>query len=114
LNEHTKKCPSIFFSAGSGTCLWSKNAPTHERFNYPIGIEALPLPKLLKEEIQQLVLRYDQFIDWSNPGGPSPWNKSEKDEFDAWVERVILRLREELGDDFLLLDQYTRLANADF
>lgn len=57
-----------FFDPGSGVCLWSGNAEAEARWGYAVDHAALPLRDGTRRFLQELVVRFDTSIDWSDPG----------------------------------------------
>lgn len=84
------------FDAGAGVCLWADDDEARERYDYPIEFQRLPITRRLAEEGEALLRRFDQSIDWSDPGGASPWSEQERERFHADCADYRDRLRREL------------------
>ena len=87
----------FLFDAGSGICLWTLDAPTRERFGYPIDHRTIGLSVDLVAAVDELLARYDSSIDWDDPGGPSPWGDEDHAAFERDAAAVLARIRAELG-----------------
>jgi hypothetical protein len=97
----------FLFDAGSGVCLWSSNDLAREKFGYPVELNALPLPQLLKERGEALIERFDTSVDWAYPPDPSPWSCVEQVCFEADSNDFLMLLRSYLGDDFEVSNDFS-------
>ncbi len=96
----------FLFDAGSETCLWAANEEARRRFGDSwVDLDALPLPAETLRRLAALVQRYDESIDWDDPGGPSPWTPAEQQEFTGEARAVLALLRSELGGEFDVVDE---------
>jgi len=86
-----------FFDSGSGTCLWAANPAAHAAHGYAVDHHALPLSPTLRARLTRLIARHDTRLDWSNPGGPSPWSAADEAAFTAEAAATLAALRAELG-----------------
>lgn len=57
---------------------------------------ALPISSSLRDELAQLVERYDASLNWDYPPDPGPWREPEWRAFNTAVRRVLDQLRAEL------------------
>jgi hypothetical protein len=94
-----------FFDPGSGICLWSANDEARERFGYDVELEALELSENLRRKGLYLLRWYDTSIDWSHPGGPSPWPAEERTRFVEAAREFLDKLRQCLGGEFEIKDE---------
>jgi hypothetical protein len=94
-----------FFDAGGGTCLWAANDAARERFGYPVDASELPIPENTWRKVSYLCCWYDTGIDWNHPQGPSPWNEAELDRFNGAARKLLVLLREQLGQEFEIGDE---------
>lgn len=96
-----------FFDAGSGTCLWSGNAPAEACCGYAIDVDALPLGANTRAALRHLVAWYDTSIDWDDPGNPAGlWHSEERARFGRAAQDALDRLRRELpASRFELVDE---------
>jgi hypothetical protein len=103
----------FFFDYGSGICFWSANDAANERFDYPIESDKLPLTIATQEAIEHLIEQYDRSLNWSDPGGPGLWNRDEWRIFDASVRQLLPIIRQELGPDYEIVDEYNYIGDPD-
>ena len=84
-----------------GPCLWAMNAAARTAWGGYANLEAsLPLSGETRARLIALTRRHDGALNWSDPGGPSPWTKAEFDDFEKDALALLEVLRSELGDDF--------------
>lgn len=95
----------FFFDPGSGVCLWSGNDAARERFGYPVESDLLPLSDETREEVERLIARYDESVDWRDPASEGPWTFEEKLQFAGDARRLLERLRRELGEECEIRDE---------
>ena len=95
----------FFFDTGSGICLWSDNDAARERFDYPVPLEALPLPDTIRRRGDFLIAWYDTFMDWELSPQPSRWWPREQAAFNAATQEFLALLQEQLGPAFELVDE---------
>ena len=103
----------FFFDYGAGGCLWSGNEATSEKFG--VGVLDAPFFDLdgnmtkeakikLRDSTRQKVLaldeRYYQSLNPDNPTGPSPWDKSQWNEFYVQARVLHQEIADILGTDF--------------
>lgn len=93
------------FDAGSGICLWSDNDAAREKFGDPVDLVDLPLPATVRRRGDFLMAWHDTFVNWDNPGAPSPWQTRESGAFKLAARDFVGLLRQNLGPDFELIDQ---------
>jgi hypothetical protein len=98
----------FFFDGDSGACLWSANDVARETWGYPVDHEKLPLSEPTITRLNEIVRRYDECFDWNDPAGPGPWGKREGEEFNRMADEVLASLREELGAEFEIVDEFRR------
>lgn len=96
----------FFFDAGAGTCLWSGDQLTKEKFGNPIDISKLPLDESIRRRVMYLSDWYDTSIDWSYPPNPSPWDVQEKKQFEDAVQEFLIDVRQALFPDFEVKDEH--------
>jgi hypothetical protein len=95
----------FFFDTGSGICLWSDNDAGREQFDYPVPMEALPLPGTIRRRGDFLIAWYDTFMDWELSPQPSRWWPREQAAFNAATQEFLALLEEHLGPGFELVDE---------
>ncbi len=95
----------FFFDAGSGTCFWSGNDASREKFGYFIDPLDLPLDTRVIQKIVALINAYDNAFNWNDPGGPNPIEKSKEDVIYASGDAVLRLVREKLGPDYEVVDE---------
>lgn len=96
-----------FFDPGSGVCLWSGNAEAEARWGYAVDHAALPLRDGTRRFLQELVVRFDTSIDWSDPGAAGGrWSAEEWARFRAAAADGLSLLRRELaGQGYVFVDE---------
>jgi len=92
----------ISFELAAGTFLWANNEATLKEFDFPIMSTDLPISSERAEEIEALVLQFDQSFDLSDPGRGSLWDNSTVSAFDNKVAETVQRLRAELGPTWVI------------
>jgi hypothetical protein len=83
-----------------GPCLWGGNIRAHEKYDYAINIDKLPLSARMKERVEAMIRWHDTALDWDNPGGDSPWTDEESERFKKAATELYEDLKKELGDEF--------------
>ncbi|MFO1262788.1 MAG: hypothetical protein U1E84_05510 [Rhodoferax sp.] len=91
----------FFFDGVSGICLWSGNAATTEKFDYPIEVDSLPLPREVVEAAEPLISRYTAFAAKNFVWPPD--DSLERFRVDAIS--FLEYLRHHLPSDFELVDE---------
>ncbi|MDP9315662.1 MAG: hypothetical protein M3R24_33175 [Chloroflexota bacterium] len=102
----------FFFDYGAGVCFWAADEATRQQFNYPVETDQLPLSSGLQATVEQLIMDYDQSLNWNDPGGPSLWTQDEWQRFDKRVEQMLEAVRAELAEQFEIVDEYYRMSRA--
>ena len=92
------------FDAGSGICLWADDDATRTAFDIPIDHHDIGLPSELAAAADRVVAQWDTCIDWSDPGGPSPWTAADREAFRTASDALLARLRTALGDAWVVRD----------
>lgn len=86
------------------TSLWSVSDSAHDAFGLLIRYEMVSLSEKLIEELREFDARIFELIDWDNPGGECPLSEHEREELYATGQKLLERLKSELGDDFEIID----------
>lgn len=92
----------FMFDFGSGVCVWSNNEAANLKYGYAVESEKLPVSKKLAEELNYLIAKYDEAIDWNCPQNGLLWNKEEKEQFIKAAKNAYNRLCKELGTNYHL------------
>ena len=95
----------FFFDAGSGTCFWTANEVTREKYSYPVEPDALPIDENLRREAIYLCAWRDTSIDWENPAGGSPWSQKEWELFGSKAQSFLNRVQIQLGSQYNIFDE---------
>ena len=91
----------FMFDWGSGVCLWSVNRAAEEKFgDYPVSTDILPVSEKLKNQMEYLIEKHDEALNWNDPAGDLLWDDTQMQEFRNAAEKVYLTLCAELGDDY--------------
>jgi len=89
----------FFFDYGSGVCIWAANEIAEKKFGYPVLSDELPISKALIDELDSLVIEYDDSLDWDNPPD-SPWTEEQFINFDNRANIAYIKLCKELGPNY--------------
>ena len=101
----------FFFDTGSGGCLWPENDNSYRDFDYGPYTSGDRLPSFfsLSEETfkrcAEICAWYENSLDWNAIHDPLLWRQEECDRFNAAVQELIKDIRQELGDDFGVIDR---------
>jgi hypothetical protein len=95
-----------FFYDYTGFCLWSNNSKAIERFGYAIDHnQNLGLS-------EDVILKTNLMLDWflksinmDDPTAPCDWSKDECDWFNQETQILLNLLRNNLGQDFEIIDE---------
>ena len=103
----------FFFDYNCNGCLWADNDAAYEKYdvgtldaeifdlNGKISQEArIKLPKTTSEKVLDLDKLYCESLDWSDPGGPSLWDKQQWADFYSKARQLHKEISEILGDTF--------------
>jgi hypothetical protein len=93
---------SCFWLASTDDKTWDKALV--EKYGILISLDKLPLSEQAKSRIRELDEWHHGIIDWGDPGGPSPWTQKEADRFNTAAEELLIKIKEELGDNFEIID----------
>ena len=93
-----------FWFEHGGICVWGKNTAAKDKFGYAIKNECLPISKELINELNELEKRYAHCLNWDSPSDPPPWSEDEKESFRADARKAYFRLKDELGNDYDVVD----------
>lgn len=103
----TKGVLRFFFDYGSD-CLWSADGKVRDILRSgPVDSE-LPLSKPVRELIDRIGFAQRCYLNPLYPPDPSLWSQSLCDRFNADVDRLISLLRQEIGEEYDILDQQER------
>ena len=100
-----RKVLRFFFDPGSGICLWSGNRYTSDLMGYPVDLDQLLLSTKTYKLLFNLMNRFDSCLDLDNPGAGVIWTEEEKSEFHKDSLIALKILREELGDEYVIVDE---------
>lgn len=91
----------FMFDWGSGVCLWSKNKAAEDKFGeYPITTDKLPVSQELKEELERLIEKHDEALNWNEPTSDLLWDDNQINMFLISAKEGYKELCEELGTDY--------------
>ncbi|MGA8115345.1 MAG: hypothetical protein WCA46_16905 [Actinocatenispora sp.] len=99
----------FFFDAGSGGVLWTDSDGDRQRYGHPVEFTLLPVSQALRGGFGRLVEQYDRSLNWDYPPDPGPWREPECARFNQAVRRALRDLRDELGADWVIDDQFQDL-----
>ncbi|QCL72431.1 MULTISPECIES: hypothetical protein [Agrobacterium] len=111
----------FFFDYGAGGCLWAGDAATLYRLGVgPVDATlfdlkgriskppCLALSQMVRSLRDQLDSEHSCYLNPLYQPDPSLWSQSLCDRFNTDVERLLLLLRQEIGDNFHIVDEQTR------
>lgn len=100
-----------FFYEYGGCCLWSDDRITENKFGYSVNHERdLSLSQETIKLINSMSNWFDQSFNKDYPPDPSPWRQDECDRFNYETEKLLDLLHQELGSDFEILNEFTKLT----
>lgn len=76
----------------SGTCLWSVNKEAEEKFGYLIDLDEIPLSRNLRNELEYLIDKHDEALDWNCPSNPLLWSEQEQNDFIERAKKAFHRV----------------------
>lgn len=113
----------FFFDYCAGGCLWSGNTETTDKLGYgpvdaacytidgEVSVEpSLRFSEAAIELRDKLDFEYSTYLNPKYPPDPSLWSQVLCDRFNNDVDALIKLIREELGDDYEILDQQKRFS----
>lgn len=118
----TKGVLKFFFEYGAGGCLWAGDAATLDRLDVgPVDAESrsldgqarparLVLSDLARNLRDQLDFEHSGYLNPLYPPDPSLWSQNLCDRFNADVDKLLSLLRQELDEDYDILDKQQRYA----
>ena len=87
-------------------CFWACNRKANENFDYGSKADQFPLSEKTRLRVWELGRLYRTCLDWSNPGGESPWSEDDWILFNKTESLLVEDIRKELGVDYeILLDR---------
>ena len=90
----------FMFDWCSGTCVWSTNDAAIDKYGYPVDLDDLPISSKLKIQLENLIEKHDEALNWSDPSSELLWTGSQQDEFKQKAIVLYHLLCKELGSDF--------------
>lgn len=91
----------FMFDWGSGVCLWSINQAAEEKFGgYPVSTDDLPVSQELKDNMEYLIDKHDEALNWNDPAGDMLWGETQIQEFMIAAKKVYQMLCDELSADY--------------
>ena len=89
-----------FWFEQAGPCIWAMNHEAKVKYGYPIDPERLPISDSLIRLLNNLMKEYATYLDWDDPGSPSPWTKEQKIDFLCRANKAYEQLKNELGAEY--------------
>ena len=86
------------------TSLWCKNDAAYKAFSNPVEYDELPLSPELRAMLRKFDSGCTGIIDWSDPGRGDIRPADEQTEYYMTGLRLLELVRQELGEDFEVLD----------
>ena len=90
----------FMFDWGSDSCVWSTNDAAKSIYGYCIAISALPISDELKTQLNNLVVKHDEALNWDEPNGDLLWSAKQIRDFLMSAKETYLRLCVELGLEY--------------
>lgn len=91
------------FDWNSGTCVWSINDKANDRYGYPVRIDDLPISQELKDNLETVIEKHDEALNWSDPAGDLLWNQEQIEQFKQVAVNLYNRLCNELDTDYKIV-----------
>src|SRR4030095_16437764 len=100
----------FFFDYGAGGCLWADNALAQEVFGFgPIDKVIAEKTGKISTDILKLIDELDNYhstyYNSDYPSDPSLWRQKECDDFNRQLDTLLSSLRQQLQNDFEILDK---------
>src|SRR5262245_33470274 len=92
----------LMFEWGGG-CLWCGDDATRARFDVGPVEDRLPLSDDTRDRLSELSARHDTALNWVDPTAPGPWTPDNEADFEAAAQKLLERIRSELGSDFVVV-----------
>ena len=99
-----KKYILRFFPEYFTTSLWGYNEAAKDKYDLSIEYSDLGLSPLLISDLEKFDDSIMDVIDWGDPGGLSPLSVSERMAIYNEGQRLLALIRNELNDDFEIID----------
>lgn len=87
----------------SDECFWARNRKAYEKYGYASKPDKLPLSEKTKQRVRELSEYYRTCLDWSNPGGDSPWSEDDWILYNKTESLLVENIRKELGKEYEIL-----------
>ena len=105
----------FFFDYGAGGCLWADNDLARQDFGFgpidkTIADKTGKLSAEILIQIDDLDNRHSGYYNKDYPPDPSLWRQNECDDFNQRVDTLRSRLRQQLNDDFEIVDLQKRYS----
>lgn len=125
VSDMTKGVLRFFFEYGAGGCLWAGVSATLDRLDVgPVDAERrsldgrieparLVLSDFTRNLRDQLDFEHSGYLNPLYPPDPSLWSQDLCDRFNANVDKLLCLLRQELDEDYDILDKQQRYAEDD-
>ncbi|HEY2840770.1 MAG TPA: hypothetical protein VGJ26_16555 [Pirellulales bacterium] len=102
-----------YYFEWTGGCLWSGCDASSRDFGVGPLDEAdfqLPLSSEIRQRCQELGEWHDTALNWDYPPDPGPWRQPECDRFNSAARALLADLRQELGEQFEIIDKQDELV----
>jgi hypothetical protein len=102
--EYYDKIVFSFYFDYTEDCFWSFNRKARELFGCVTTSDKLPLSEATRKRVKEMSNWYRTCLDWSNPGGESPWTEDDRMRYNKAESRLREDLRKELGDEYEIVE----------
>lgn len=75
-------------------------------FGYAVDLGLPPISNELRRRLEVLVTRYDESMDWADPGGAVRWDAGQCERFNGETSEVLRSLKEELDGFGVIKDEF--------
>ena len=93
----------FMFDWGSRVCIWAANDEARKKYGYSVKSEQLPISENLVRELNMLIRRHDEALDWDCPQNGLLWTKEQQEKFIERAKSAYSKLCMELDTDHHLI-----------
>lgn len=88
------------FDWGSRVCIWAVNDEARMNYGYAVKSEQLPISDNLVQELDLIISKHDEALDWDCPQNGLLWTCEQQKAFIEEAQSVYRRLCKELDPDY--------------
>ncbi len=100
-----------YFFEWCGPCLWANNDAARHRFGIGgVNLDDLLVSGATKRLAEEMTAWHDRSLNQDYPPDPSTWRQDECVRFNNASQQLLQTIRDELGDDFHVIDEQPLLS----